>query len=89
MEKHNPYQLALKQLDRVARKIKLDPNIHEKLKYPRTCLIVSIPIVMDDGRLKVFTGYRVQHNIDRGPSKGGIRFHPEVSLDHVKAWPCG
>jgi len=94
MEKHNPYQLALKQLDRVARKIKLDPNIHEKLKYPRTCLIVSIPIVMDDGRLKVFTGYRVQHNIDRGPSKGGIRFHPEVSLDHVKAlamwmtWKC-
>jgi len=94
MENHNPYQLALKQLDRVARKIKLDPNIHEKLKYPRTCLIVSIPIVMDDGRLKVFTGYRVQHNIDRGPSKGGIRFHPEVSLDHVKAlamwmtWKC-
>ena len=94
MKKHNPYQLALKQLDRVARKIKLDPNIHEKLKYPRTCLIVSIPIVMDDGRLKVFTGYRVQHNIDRGPSKGGIRFHPEVSLDHVKAlamwmtWKC-
>ena len=86
--------MALKQLDRVARKIKLDPNIHEKLKYPRTCLIVSIPIVMDDGRLKVFTGYRVQHNIDRGPSKGGIRFHPEVSLDHVKAlamwmtWKC-
>jgi glutamate dehydrogenase (NAD(P)+) len=94
MEKHNPYQLALKQLDRVARKIKLDPNIHEKLRYPKTCLIVSIPIVMDNGRLKVFTGYRVQHNIDRGPSKGGIRFHPEVSLDHVKAlamwmtWKC-
>ena len=94
MEKNNPYQHALKQLNRVAKKIKLDPNIHEKLKYPRTCLIVSVPIVMDDGRLKVFTGYRVQHNIDRGPSKGGIRFHPEVSLDHVKAlsmwmtWKC-
>ncbi|MEA1927525.1 MAG: Glu/Leu/Phe/Val dehydrogenase [Candidatus Auribacterota bacterium] len=94
METTNPYQQALKQLNRVARKIKLDPNIHEKLKYPKTCLIVSIPIVMDDGRLKVFTGYRVQHNIDRGPSKGGIRFHPKVSLDHVKAlamwmtWKC-
>jgi len=94
METHNPYQLALKQLDRVARKIKLDPNIHEKLKYPKTLLIVSIPIIMDNGKLKVFTGYRVQHNIDRGPSKGGIRFHPDVTLDHVKAlamwmtWKC-
>lgn len=94
MKKSNPYQLALKQLARVAKKLKLDPNIHEKLKYPKTVLIVSIPIIMDDGKLKVFTGYRVQHNTDRGPSKGGIRFHPGVSLDHVKAlamwmtWKC-
>lgn len=94
MKKHNPYQLALKQLDRVAKKLKLDPNIHEKLKHPKTVLIVSIPIIMDNGKLKVFTGYRVQHNIDRGPSKGGIRFHPKVTLDGVKAlamwmtWKC-
>ena len=94
MESRNPYQLALKQLARVARKIKLDPNIHEKLKYPKIVLIVSIPIIRDDGKLQVFTGYRVQHNIDRGPSKGGIRFHPNVTLDHVKAlamwmtWKC-
>ena len=94
MEAKNPYQLALKQLARVARKLKLDPNIHEKLKYPKTILTVSIPIIMDNGKLKVFTGYRVQHNIDRGPSKGGIRFHPDVTLDHVKAlamwmtWKC-
>ena len=90
----NTYEQALQQLNRVAKKLKLDPNIHEKLKYPKTTLIVSIPVVMDDGHLKVFTGYRVQHNIDRGPSKGGIRFHPHVTLDHIKAlamwmtWKC-
>jgi glutamate dehydrogenase (NAD(P)+) len=94
MNEENTYQLALKQLDRVAKKLKLDPNIHEKLKHPKTILIVSIPIIKDDGKLEVFTGYRVQHNIDRGPSKGGIRFHPDVTLDHVKAlamwmtWKC-
>ncbi|MDP8248818.1 MAG: Glu/Leu/Phe/Val dehydrogenase [Candidatus Tritonobacter lacicola] len=94
MKEVNPYVLALKQLDRVAKKINLDPGIHEKLKYPKRALIVSIPVVMDDGRLEVFTGYRVQHNVDRGPSKGGIRFHPDVTLDHVKAlamwmtWKC-
>ncbi len=90
----NPLRLALSQLDRVAKKIKLDPCIHEKLKHPKTILIVSVPIKMDNGKLKVFTGYRVQHNIDRGPSKGGIRYHPEVSLDEVQAlamwmtWKC-
>ncbi len=89
-----PLQLALCQLDRVAKKIKLDPCIHEKLKHPKTILIVSVPIKMDNGKLEVFTGYRVQHNIDRGPSKGGIRFHPDVSLDEVQAmamwmtWKC-
>jgi len=94
MEKHNTYHLALQQLERVAKKLKLDPNIHEKLKHPKTILIVSVPIIMDSGKLKVFTGYRVQHNIDRGPSKGGIRYHPDVTLDHVKAlamwmtWKC-
>lgn len=90
----NTYTLALRQLSRVAKKLKLDPNIHEKLKHPKTTLIVSIPVMMDSGKLQVFTGYRVQHNIDRGPSKGGIRFHPDVTLDHVKAlsmwmtWKC-
>ena len=94
MQEGNPYQLALQQLNRVADKIDLDPAVHEKLKYPKTSLIVSIPIIMDNGEFRVFTGYRVQHNIDRGPSKGGIRYHPCVSLDHVKAlamwmtWKC-
>jgi len=94
MQSSNPYELALQQLNRVAKKLKLDPNIHEKLKYPKSIVIASIPIVLDNGKLKVFTGYRVQHNIDRGPSKGGIRFHPHVTLDHVKAlamwmtWKC-
>ncbi|MFH1037474.1 MAG: Glu/Leu/Phe/Val dehydrogenase [PVC group bacterium] len=94
MEKNNPYQLALDQLARVAKKIKLDPNIHEKLKHPKIVLIVAVPIIMDNGKLRVFTGYRVQHNIDRGPSKGGIRYHPDVNLEEVKAlamwmtWKC-
>jgi len=90
----NPYQLALDQLERVAKKINLNPDIYEKLKYPKRILIVSVPVRMDNGNIKVFQGFRVQHSIERGPSKGGIRFHPEVTLDEVKAlamwmtWKC-
>lgn len=93
-EELNPYKIALTQLERVAKKISLDPGIHEKLKYPKRTLIVSIPIYMDDGSLKVFEGYRVQHSLERGPAKGGVRFHPDVTLDEVKAlamwmtWKC-
>lgn len=88
------YDMALAQLDQVAKKIKLDPNLHEYLKYPKRELTVSIPVKMDDGTLKVFSGYRVQHNIAMGPTKGGIRFHPNVNLDEVRAlamwmtWKC-
>lgn len=93
-EELNPYKIALAQLERVAKKISLDPGLHEKLKYPKRTLIVSIPIYMDDGSLKVFEGYRVQHSLERGPAKGGVRFHPDVTLDEVKAlamwmtWKC-
>ena len=93
-EELNPYKIALQQLDKVAKKISLDAGLHEKLKYPKRTLIVSIPIYMDDGSLKVFEGYRVQHSLERGPAKGGVRFHPDVTLDEVKAlamwmtWKC-
>ncbi|MCD5390608.1 Glu/Leu/Phe/Val dehydrogenase [candidate division NPL-UPA2 bacterium] len=90
----NPYQIALKQLEEVAEKIDLDSGMHEILKHPKRELTVSIPVKMDDGKIKVFTGYRVQHNVTRGPAKGGIRYHPQVTLDEVKAlamwmtWKC-
>ena len=90
----NLYGMALRQLDNVARTINLDPNIHEYLKYPKRELTVSIPVKMDDGSLKVFLGYRVQHNLALGPTKGGLRYHPDVCMDEVRAlamwmtWKC-
>jgi glutamate dehydrogenase (NAD(P)+) len=88
------WESALKQLDDAARIVDLDPGVHEVLRNPRRTLEVSIPTRMDDGSIKVFTGYRVHHNTSRGPSKGGIRYHASVTLDEVKAlamwmtWKC-
>jgi len=93
-EELNPYKIALSQLADVAERINLDPGLHEKLKYPKRTLIVSVPIYMDNGEMRVFEGYRVQHSLERGPAKGGVRFHPQVTLDEVKAlamlmtWKC-
>ncbi len=81
----NPWDDALEQLDNAAEIIDLSSDIHNILRNPRRCVLTSIPVEMDDGTLKVFTGYRVQHSTMRGPGKGGIRFHPEVTLDEVKA----
>ena len=92
--KFNPWEMALDQLDSVAKRIKLAPNVHTLLRHPKRCLTVSVPVRMDDGSVKVFTGHRVQHNISRGPGKGGIRYHPDVTLDQMKAlamwmtWKC-
>jgi glutamate dehydrogenase/leucine dehydrogenase len=94
LEKENPYKAALKMLDAAAEKINLNKNIWERLRYPRRCLIVTLPVMMDDGSLKIFEGYRVQHDYSRGPAKGGLRYHPDVTLDEVKAlaawmtWKC-
>jgi glutamate dehydrogenase/leucine dehydrogenase len=94
LQKENPYAAALKMLDAAAEKIKLHKNIWERLRHPRRCLIVTLPVMMDDGSLKIFEGYRVQHDYSRGPAKGGIRYHPDVTLDEVKAlaawmtWKC-
>jgi len=90
----NVWQMAQHQLDDVATVIGLDESIHAYLREPKRILEVSVPVKMDSGKLKVFQGYRVQHNMARGPSKGGIRFHPDVTLDEVKAlamwmtWKC-
>jgi glutamate dehydrogenase (NAD(P)+) len=90
----NPLQMAVQQLEQVAKRMKLDPNMLEILKRPMRSLEVAVPVRMDDGSLKVFTGYRVQHSMARGPAKGGVRFHQRVSLDEVQAlamwmtWKC-
>jgi glutamate dehydrogenase/leucine dehydrogenase len=93
-QQENPYDAALKMLDAAAEKINLNKNIWKRLRHPRRCLIVTLPVMMDDGSLKIFEGYRVQHDYSRGPAKGGIRYHPDVTLDEVKAlaawmtWKC-
>jgi len=79
------YEAALKPLKKAAAALNLEPNIVEVLSSPERMLIVSIPVKMDDGKTKVFTGYRVQHNTARGPAKGGIRYHLGVCLDEVKS----
>jgi glutamate dehydrogenase (NAD(P)+) len=84
-EKINPIDVAMKQVDIAAEKLKLDPGLCEKIKQTKRELIVHFPVKMDDGRIKMFTGYRVQHNLTRGPGKGGIRYHPDVDLDEVRA----
>ena len=88
------WQQAREQLDQAATIMNLDPNVHEVLRYPKRTLEVAIPIRMDDDTVHSYTGYRVHHNTSRGPSKGGIRYHPGVNLDEVKAlamwmtWKC-
>jgi glutamate dehydrogenase (NAD(P)+) len=81
----NSWNVALEQLDAVAKHIKLDPGVHKYLRVPKRVLAVHIPVKMDDGHLEIFEGWRVQHNLLRGPAKGGIRYHPAVTLDEVKA----
>ncbi|MEW5922557.1 MAG: Glu/Leu/Phe/Val dehydrogenase [Candidatus Zixiibacteriota bacterium] len=88
------FENVMKQFDQAAAKLKVDPGLLEFLKYPRKSTIVKLPVRMDDGSFKMYTGYRVQHSIVRGPAKGGIRYHPDVTLDEVQAlaswmtWKC-
>jgi glutamate dehydrogenase (NAD(P)+) len=81
----NPLRIAQIQFDMAAEYLKLDQGLRQILRAPKRVLEVSIPTKMDNGQVKVFTGYRVQHNVVRGPSKGGIRYHPNVTVDEVKA----
>ena len=93
-EELNPFEISKHQFNRAADYLNLDPSLRRVLETPKRQLIVSIPVKMDGGDVQVFEGYRVQHNIARGPAKGGIRYHPQVSLDEVKAlaswmtWKC-
>ncbi|MEO8430572.1 MAG: Glu/Leu/Phe/Val dehydrogenase [Acidobacteriota bacterium] len=93
-ENLNPWEFARRQFDRAAELLGLDAGTREVLRSPKRQLTVSIPVKMDDGAVRVFEGYRVQHSIARGPSKGGIRYHPGVTIDEVKAlamwmtWKC-
>ena len=90
----NPWESQAARFDLAARKLNLDEGLWKILHYPNREIIVHIPVAMDDGRLEVFTGFRVQHSIARGPAKGGVRYSPDVTLDEVRAlaswmtWKC-
>ena len=92
---HGPvYDMAVRQFDAAADRLGVDDGIRQMLAHPKRELTVHFPVQMDSGKIEVFTGYRVQHNMARGPGKGGIRYHPDVTLDEVKAlamwmtWKC-
>jgi glutamate dehydrogenase/leucine dehydrogenase len=90
----NPFEVALEQLDEAAKLINLDKGLHQVLAHPKRVLTVSLPVKLDNNEIRVFTGFRSQHNDARGPYKGGIRYHPQVTIDEVKAlsmwmtWKC-
>ena len=90
----SPYEIAVAQFDKAAAYLPLKAGIREMLRYPKRELTVNFPVKMDDGSVKMFTGYRVHHSAVRGPTKGGIRYHPDVTLDEVRAlamwmtWKC-
>ena len=92
---NNPFLIAQHQFDLAADALHLEEGIRKKLRVPRRCLTVSVPFERDDGSWMVVTGHRVQHDVSRGPAKGGIRYHQNVTLDEVKAlaawmtWKCG
>ena len=94
MPTYNPFEIAQKQLDDCAHILDLEPDIHAILRVPMRELHVALPVRMDDGSMKVFQGFRVQYNDAKGPAKGGIRFHPDETIDMVKAlaarmtWKC-
>ena len=93
-EQSGPYQVAVGQVQRVGEILGLDQGMIDLMSRPKREFTVNFPVTMDDGTIKVFTGYRVQHNFARGPCKGGIRYHPSVTLDEVRAlamwmtWKC-
>src|SRR4030066_1053039 len=84
-EKLNPFKIAQQQLDTAAKILNLDPEIHQALRWPMREIHISFPVRMDNGKTKTFHGFRVQYNDARGPCKGGIRFHPEETVDTVRA----
>ena len=85
MAELNPFKIAQEQLDAAAERLGLDPATHELLRWPQRELLVTIPVQMDDGKIKIFHGYRIQYNYARGPAKGGLRWHPDETIDTVRA----
>ena len=85
MPELNPFKIAQAQLDEAAKRLGLDEATHELLRWPQIEMKVTLPVEMDDGKIKIFHGYRVQYNSARGPTKGGLRWHPEETLDTVRA----
>jgi len=94
LDKENPFQSMMERFDIAAEMLELERGVYEYLKTPVKQVIVSIPIQMDSGEIEVFEGYRVIHNDALGPSKGGIRYAPDITLDEIKAlaawmtWKC-
>ena len=84
-EELNPFKISQEQLDMAAKLLKLDPAVHSLLREPKRVLEITFPVRMNNGQVKIFKGFRVQYNDARGPCKGGIRFHPQETLDTVKA----
>jgi len=91
---NNPFDIAMHNFDLAAEKLGLHENMRQRIKFPQRILVVSVPVRMDDGNVIRYEGYRVQHNMMRGPAKGGVRYHPNVTMDEVKAlatwmtWKC-
>src|SRR6266404_1067807 len=94
IKEDNPFESMMQRFDEAANSLDLDPNIYKILRWPNREITLYIPVMMDDGNYQVFTGYRVQHSIARGPAKGGVRYSPDVTLDEVRAlaswmtWKC-
>ena len=92
--RHPTFDMACAQFDRVANLLEIDPNDRDRLKYPKRALTVAVPVRLDDGRVEVFSGFRVQHHLSLGPTNGGMRYHPDVALGEVAAlamwmsWKC-
>jgi glutamate dehydrogenase (NAD(P)+) len=94
IKEENPFESMMERFDHAARLLDLDPDLYKVLRVPNREITTYIPVFMDDGRVEVYTGYRVQHNFARGPAKGGIRYAPDVTLDEIRAlaawmtWKC-
>ena len=88
------FRMAYRQFELVADHLNVDPDLRDRIRLPKRAMIVAVPTRMDDGSTRVFIGYRVQHHLSLGPTKGGLRYHPEVALGEVAAlamwmsWKC-
>ena len=81
LDEENPFEAMMSRFDRAAELLDLEPGLYKVLRHPEKTITVSVPVLMDNGEVEVYTGHRVLYNTARGPSKGGIRFHPGVTLD--------